>query len=78
MNIYTTESELYDVFTKFGPLKKATIVLDAKVGFVVYDCIRIKVKKNTRLRLVVQRAGSFFEDIRQVLRSMYSGYRNIK
>ncbi|XP_021697703.1 transformer-2 protein homolog alpha isoform X1 [Aedes aegypti] len=32
LNIYTTESELYDVFTKFGPLKKATIVLDAKTG----------------------------------------------
>lgn len=32
LSIYTTESELYDVFTKFGPLKKATVVLDAKTG----------------------------------------------
>lgn len=33
MSIYTTEAELYDIFTKFGPLKKATVVIDAKVGF---------------------------------------------
>lgn len=32
LSIYTTESELYDVFSKFGPLKKATVVLDAKTG----------------------------------------------
>lgn len=32
MSIYTTEAELYDVFVKFGPLKKATVVLDAKTG----------------------------------------------
>lgn len=32
LNIHTTESELYDVFTKFGPLKKATVVIDAKTG----------------------------------------------
>lgn len=30
LSIYTTEAELYDVFVKFGPLKKATVVLDAK------------------------------------------------
>lgn len=33
LSIYTTEAELYDIFTKFGPLKKATVVIDAKVGF---------------------------------------------
>uniref|UniRef100_A0A023EFT4 Putative secreted protein n=1 Tax=Aedes albopictus TaxID=7160 RepID=A0A023EFT4_AEDAL len=33
LSIYTTESELYDVFSKFGPLKKATVVIDAKVIF---------------------------------------------
>lgn len=32
LSIYTTESELFDIFTKFGPLKKATIVIDAKTG----------------------------------------------
>lgn len=32
LSIYTTEAELYDVFVKFGPLKKATVVLDAKTG----------------------------------------------
>lgn len=32
MSIYTTEAELYDVFVKFGPLKKVTVVLDAKTG----------------------------------------------
>lgn len=32
LSIYTTEAELYDIFVKFGPLKKATVVLDAKVG----------------------------------------------
>ncbi|KXJ76827.1 hypothetical protein RP20_CCG008878 [Aedes albopictus] len=32
LSIYTTESELYDVFSKFGPLKKATVVIDAKTG----------------------------------------------
>lgn len=32
LSIYTTESELYDVFIKFGPLKKATVVIDAKTG----------------------------------------------
>lgn len=43
LSIYTTESELYDVFTKFGPLKKATVVIDAKTGrsrgfgFVYFD-----------------------------------------
>lgn len=32
LSIYTTEAELYDVFVKFGPLKKTTVVLDAKTG----------------------------------------------
>lgn len=32
LSIYTTESELFDMFTKFGPLKKATVVIDAKTG----------------------------------------------
>lgn len=32
LSIYTTEAELYDIFVKFGPLKKATVVLDAKTG----------------------------------------------
>lgn len=32
LNLYTTDAELYDVFAKFGPLKKATIVIDAKTG----------------------------------------------
>lgn len=32
LSIYTTEAELYDIFTKFGPLKKATVVIDAKTG----------------------------------------------
>lgn len=32
LSIYTTEAELYDIFIKFGPLKKATVVLDAKTG----------------------------------------------
>ncbi|XP_055534543.1 transformer-2 protein homolog alpha-like [Wyeomyia smithii] len=45
LSIYTTEAELYDVFSKFGPLKKATVVLDAKTGrsrgfgFVYFDSI---------------------------------------
>lgn len=45
LSIYTTESELYDVFSKFGPLKRATVVLDAKTGrsrgfgFVYFDSI---------------------------------------
>lgn len=43
LSIYTTEAELYDVFSKFGPLQKATVVLDAKTGrsrgfgFVYFD-----------------------------------------
>lgn len=32
LSIYTTEPELYEIFTKFGPLKKATVVIDAKTG----------------------------------------------
>ncbi|XP_055610548.1 transformer-2 protein homolog alpha-like [Uranotaenia lowii] len=43
LSVYTTEPELYDIFSKFGPIKKATVVLDAKTGrsrgfgFVYYD-----------------------------------------
>uniref|UniRef100_A0A182Q6J0 RRM domain-containing protein n=1 Tax=Anopheles farauti TaxID=69004 RepID=A0A182Q6J0_9DIPT len=32
LSIYTTEAELYDTFSKFGPLRKTTVVLDAKTG----------------------------------------------
>lgn len=32
LSIYTTEAELYDIFSKFGPLRKTTVVLDAKTG----------------------------------------------
>lgn len=32
LSVYTTESELYDIFSKFGPLKKANVVIDAKTG----------------------------------------------
>lgn len=32
LSVYTTEAELYDTFSKFGPLRKTTVVLDAKVG----------------------------------------------
>lgn len=32
LSVYTTESEMYDIFSKFGPLKKATVVIDAKTG----------------------------------------------
>lgn len=32
LSIYTTEAELFEVFSKFGPLKKATVVIDAKTG----------------------------------------------
>ncbi|XP_058458149.1 transformer-2 protein homolog alpha-like isoform X2 [Malaya genurostris] len=45
ISIYTTEAELYDIFSKFGPLKKATVVLDAKTGrsrgfgFVYFDSV---------------------------------------
>ncbi|XP_058833102.1 transformer-2 protein homolog alpha-like [Topomyia yanbarensis] len=45
ISIYTTEAELYDVFSKFGPVKKATVVLDAKTGrsrgfgFVYFDSV---------------------------------------
>uniref|UniRef100_A0A2M4BXC9 Putative mrna cleavage and polyadenylation factor i complex subunit rna15 n=1 Tax=Anopheles marajoara TaxID=58244 RepID=A0A2M4BXC9_9DIPT len=32
LSIYTTEAELYDIFSKFGPVRKTTVVLDAKTG----------------------------------------------
>lgn len=32
LSVYTTEAELYDTFSKFGPLRKTTVVLDAKTG----------------------------------------------
>uniref|UniRef100_A0A182WI40 RRM domain-containing protein n=1 Tax=Anopheles minimus TaxID=112268 RepID=A0A182WI40_9DIPT len=32
LSIYTTEAELCETFSKFGPLRKTTVVLDAKTG----------------------------------------------
>lgn len=32
LSVYTTEAELFDTFSKFGPLRKTTVVLDAKTG----------------------------------------------
>ena len=46
LNLYTTDAELYDVFAKFGPLKKATIVIDAKVKFFWFEIIGIKNYQN--------------------------------
>ncbi|XP_055626388.1 transformer-2 protein homolog alpha-like isoform X2 [Toxorhynchites rutilus septentrionalis] len=45
LSVHTTETELYDVFSKFGPLNRANVVLDAKTGrsrgfgFVYFDSV---------------------------------------
>jgi len=36
LSLYTTERELEKEFSKFGPLKKVTVVLDGKVIIILY------------------------------------------
>lgn len=33
LSVYTTEDELYHIFSKYGPVERVQVVIDAKVSF---------------------------------------------
>lgn len=36
LSVYTTEEELYHIFSKYGPVERVQVVIDAKVGWQMF------------------------------------------
>lgn len=32
MNVFTTENQIYHIFSKFGPVERVQVIIDAKVS----------------------------------------------